>query len=224
MKESTSRRRVTRRVAVASVAMMSIAAPAVASVVIQNFIKGTVTAQPACFTKIIGSDHTAYSINLATVTKPYVNVVTTSTAASVAGAVLLNESVDVRGFAGDRTKYTDVIRYKNNCGYAVSVRLTAETDAAGTPATTAWSGMTVRTFLSKVVAPVPTTNLPQLETDTTNWDQQFLINSTGVVTATGTAQTVAAGAELQGAFVVDVDSAAAAASFNTFHYTASATI
>ena len=229
MKESTSRRRVSRRMAIASVALMSVAAPAAASVIIQNFIVANVSNKAACFTKIAGSDSlvTAYGSAAALASAgPYAAVNTTNTLTSTAGVTLLNEKVDIRGFAGDRTRYTDIIRYKNTCSVPITVSLKAEADAAGSaiasqtaPAAAAWSGMSVKAYMSKVAAPVAST---ALETDAVNWDQQFTISSTGAVVNGSNTVTVASGSELQGAFIVDVDSSAAATIVNTFHYTASA--
>lgn len=226
MKEKTSRRRVSRRMAIASVALMSVAAPAAASVVIQNFIVGNVTGAPACFVKIAGNDSTVYGTAGALAgSGPYVKTDPTTTLVT-GGITYINEKVDIRGFAGDRTKYTDVIRYKNTCTVPVSVRLIAEADPAANPAVSvSWgtTDMNVRAFISKVAAPALPASLSSvtLETDTTNWDQQFSISAAGVVVAAGSAQTVASGAELQGAFSVDVSTGVTAT--RTFRYTAQAT-
>ena len=219
MSTSTIRRRVSRRTAVATVALMAIAVPAGASVIIQNFIVANVTGKAACFVKVGGTDSTTYGTAAALAgAGPYVKVDTTPTLA-VGGVNLINETIDIRGFAGDRTKYTDVIRYQNNCAVPVTVRLVAEADPAGGLVTSAgWNDMVVRGFLSKVAAPVVSTTL---ETDAINWDQQFSISSAGAVTASGSAITIAAGAELQGAFSVDVTKGATTT--RNFRYTATAT-
>jgi hypothetical protein len=226
VKEKTSRRRVSRRMAIASVALMSVAAPAAASVVIQNFIQGNVTGAPACFTKIAGNDSTVYgTVGALAGTGPYVKTDPTTTLVT-GGITYINEKVDIRGFAGDRTKYTDVIRYKNNCTIPLKISLIPEADPAANPATSAgWADMNVRAFITKTGVAVPA--LPAgvtsvaLETDTTNWDQQFSISAAGVVTAPSAVQTVAPGAELQGAFSVDVSTGITAT--RTFRYTAQAT-
>jgi hypothetical protein len=218
MEHSSTRRRISRRTAVATVALLSVAVPAGASVIIQNFIVANVTAKAPCFVKTAGTDSTTYGTAGALGgVGPYVKVDTTPVLAA-GGVNLINETIDIRGFAGDRTKYTDVIRYTNNCTVPMTVRLTAEIDPAGNAVTSAGWDMVVRGFVSKVVAPVASTSL---ETDALNWDQQFSISGTGVVTATGSAITLASGASLQGAFSVDVTSGSTAV--RTFRYTATAT-
>jgi hypothetical protein len=218
MTESTIRRRVSRRTAIATVALMAVAVPAGASVIIQNFIVGNVTAQTACFVKVAGSDSTTFGTPGAFAgSGPYVLTDTTPTL-TAGGVNLINETIAIRGFAGDRTKYTDVIRYQNNCAVPMTIRLVAEADPAGNPVTSAgWNDMAVRGFLSTSAAPVVAT---ALETDPA-WSQQFSIDATGTVTAGGVAVTVAPGAELQGAFSVDVTKGST--STRTFRYTASAT-
>jgi hypothetical protein len=220
MEHSSTRRRISRRTAVATVALLSVAVPAGASVIIQNFIVAKVAAAPACFVKVAGSDAlvTAYGSSAALAsTGPYVKVDTTPTLLAN-GVNLINETIDIRGFAGDRTKYTDVIRYQNNCAVPMTVRLVAEADPAGNAVTSAgWNDMYVKAYLSTIAAPVATT---ALETSS-NWSQQFTIDGAAAVVATGGAITVAPGTELQGAFVVDVTNTSVAT--RTFHYTATAT-
>jgi hypothetical protein len=215
----STRRRVTRRTAIATVALMAVAVPAGASVIIQNFIVAKVTGKAPCFVKIGGSDSTTYGTAGALAgTGPYVFTDTTPTL-SAGGVNFINETISIRGFAGDRTKYTDVIRYQNNCSVPMTIRLTAEADPAGGLATSVgWNDMVVRAYLSKVAAPVASTDL---ETDAINWDQQFGISSVGAVTVSGSAITVAAGAELQGGFSVDVNQGATTT--RTFRFTAKAT-
>ena len=224
MNSSPARRRISRRSAIATVALISITAMAGASVIIQNFIVGNVTGKGACFVKIAGQDSVNYGTPAALGgAGPYVKTDITPVLAA-GGVNLINETIDIRGFAGNRTKYTDVIRYRNNCTIPMTVRLVAEADPAGNVATSAgWNDMVVRAFVSKVAAPTLPSSLAStaLETDAVNWDQQFSISSAGVVTASGLAQTVAAGAELQGAFSVDVTFGSI--STRTFRYTATAT-
>lgn len=223
MRSSSAKKRVTRRAAIATVAFVSIAAPAAAGVLIQNFIKGTVTAVAPCFVKVAGVDSTTYGTAGALAgTGPYVKFDATPTL-SAGGVALINETVAIRGFSGDRTKYTDVIRYQNNCAVPMNIRLTAEADpAAGAVTSGPWDS-SVRVFLSTAAATVPVAST-SLETDTTNWNQQFFIDAAGTIVTTGsTTITVAAGGQLQGAFTVDVPSTAVAASTRTFRYTATAT-
>ncbi len=224
MNSLPARRRISRRTAIATVALMSIAAPAGASIIIQNFIVGNVTGKAACFVKVPGQDSVNYGTAGALAgAGPYVK--TDPAPVLAAGGVnLINETLDIRGFAGDRTKYTDVIRYRNNCTVPMTVRLVAEADPAGNVVTSAgWNDMVVRAFVSKVAAPALPASIAStaLETDAVNWDQQFSISSAGAVTASGSAQTVAAGAELEGAFSVDVTLGSTAT--RTFRYTATAT-
>lgn len=227
MNETTSRRRVSRRAAIATVALMSVAAPAAASVIIENFIKADVTVAAACFTKVGGQDHTAYNNGGVAPVAPsalWVNFDTTPTL-SAGGVNLINETVSLRGYAGDRTRFTDVIRYKNDCGFPLSVKLISEADpAAGAAVSGSWDGG-VSVFLSKVADPVggaaPTSSV-DLAGDSVNWNKQFAIDNTGAVTTTGAvAVTVPAGDELQGGFLVDL--ANTATGTRTLRFTAQAT-
>ena len=212
--------------AIASVALMSVAAPAAASVVIQNFIQGTVTGAPACFVKIAGNDSTVYGTAGALAgVGPYVKTDPAITLVT-GGITYINEKIDMRGFAGDRTKYTDVIRYKNTCTVPLNITLTPEADPAANPIVSpGWAGTTVKGFISRVAAPALPASLAStaVETDSVNWNQQFAIDATGTVSTVGalTNISVASGSELQGAFVVDVSNGTSAV--RTFRYTATAT-
>jgi hypothetical protein len=221
----TPKRRVSRRAAIGAVLLTSIAIPASASVLIQNFIVGSVTGKAACFVKIAGQDSVTYGTAGALAgAGPYV-LTDPAPVLAVGGVNFINETVAVRGFAGDRTRYTDVIRYKNNCTIPMSVKLVVEADPAGNPATSAgWNDMTVSGYVSKAGVVVPAMPAQLAVTDLTNtvtWDKQFDISSAAVVTPAGTAQLVAPGAELQGAFSVDVTNGATTT--RTFRYTATAT-
>jgi hypothetical protein len=228
--EKTSRRRVSRRAAIATVALMSVAAPAAASVIIENFIKADITVAAACFTKVGGQDHTAYNNGGVAPVAPsalWVNFDTTPTL-SAGGVNLINETVSLRGYAGDRTRFTDVIRYKNACGFPLSVKLISEADpatpTAGAAVSAGWDGG-VSVFLSKVSDPIggaaPTSSV-NLAGDSVNWNKQFAIDNTGAVTSTGSVSvTVPAGEELQGGFLVDL--ANTATGTRTLRFTAQAT-
>jgi hypothetical protein len=225
--EKTSRRRVSRRAAIATVALMSVAAPAAASVIIENFIKADITSSAACFTKVGGADHTAYNNGGVAPAAPalYVNFDTAPTL-SAAGVNLINETVSLRGYAGDRTRFTDVIRYRNTCGFPLSVKLISEADpAAGAAVSGVWDGG-VSVFLSKVsdaINPAAPTSSVDLAGDSVNWNKQFAIDNTGAVTSTGAVSvTLASGQELQGAFLVDLAASGAAAT-RTLRFTAQAT-
>jgi hypothetical protein len=226
--EKTSRRRVSRRAAIASVALMSVAAPAAASVIIENFIKADITVSAACFTKVGGQDHIAYNnggVAPAAPTALWVNFDTTPTL-SAGGVNLINETVSLRGYAGDRTRFTDVIRYKNTCGFPLSVKLISEADpatpTAGPAVSGSWNGG-VSVFLS-TVSDVAGGAAPTSSVDfaSVNWNKQFAIDNAGAMTSAGSVSvTVPAGDELQGGFLVDL--ANTATGTRTLRFTAQAT-
>jgi hypothetical protein len=207
---------------------MSVAAPAAASVIIENFIKADVTVAAACFTKVGGQDHIAYNnggVAPGAASALWVNFDTTPTL-SAGGVNLINETVSLRGYAGDRTRFTDVIRYKNTCGFPLSVKLISEADAAtptaGAAVSPSWNGG-VSVFLSTVSDTVggaaPTSSV---DFASVNWNRQFAIDNAGAMTSAGSVSvTVPAGDELQGGFLVDL--ANTATGTRTLRFTAQAT-
>ncbi len=114
----------TRRWAGILIAMMMIAVPAAAAIITQNFMRADVAIDAACFTKTPGADHSDPSdpddffiFNAGT------------TIDDPTGTVqLIQESMTVRGFAGDRLLYTDAVHFTNNCPDAISVALISEND------------------------------------------------------------------------------------------------
>ena len=225
MTASAAKKRVTKRVAIAIIAFVSVATPAAAGVLITNYIRTNVIAVPPCFVKVAGIDTTAYGTPGALAgTGPYVAFDAAPTLSS-GGISLINEAVTIRGFSGDRAKYVDVVRYQNNCAFPLSIRLTPEADpatpTAGAVTAGPWDGY-VKAFLSTTTATVPVAST-LLETDTANWNQQFIIDASSTVTTTGSAAiTVASGGQLQGALIVDLPSAATTLSTRTFRFTATA--
>ena len=113
----------TRRWAGILIAMMMIAVPASAAVITQNFMRADVSVNAACFTKTAGADASSGSGFLtfnggATITDP-------------TGTVdLIQETMSMQGFAGDRLIYTDAVRFNNDCPDAIAVTFVSENDPA----------------------------------------------------------------------------------------------
>ena len=120
----------TLRGAVAAIPAIAVATPVLAAVLIQNPRRRTSRPWPRSFTKVEGGDATTHSAPAA---DPYADVDTTHTV-SANGIDFPQEQVTVKGYDGDRTIYTDVVRYQNNCDNPLSVQLILEDDVAGKPA------------------------------------------------------------------------------------------
>lgn len=138
MENTRIKRRWTLRAAVAAALVVS-ALPAGAAVLVKNFMRADASRNAACVTKIAGLDSVP-------------SVVTTNlvgTAVSSTGVALLNESIAIKSFAGDRTIATDSIRVKNTCAAAVNVSLLAEPGLAATTTSGAWTGLAMNVYLGK---------------------------------------------------------------------------
>jgi hypothetical protein len=218
-----SRRRWTLRTAVVATMALS-AAPAAAAVLMQNFVKIDVNKVAACMTKVGGTDATTFN-NAANA--PYIGVNTTSTLTSADGVSLLNETVTLKAFKGDRTSITDGFRVRNTCNYPITVSLRAEAQPDGNAAVTGdWTDVAMSVYLSKpVITPVgaaPTAGLTfSLATD---WDQTPIRVTPGGGTGalanaqTGTA-TLAANGELQIGYLVDAGTTASTTTASTLRFT-----
>ncbi len=112
----------TRRWAGILIAMMMIAVPAAASIITQNFMMAEVSVNDACFTKTPGAD-----------ANNGLDMLVFDSAAVLqdpTGTVnLLQETMTIKGFAGDRLIYTEAAIFSNACiGGQLDVSLISEND------------------------------------------------------------------------------------------------
>lgn len=183
--------RLTRRTAAITVAFLCIAAPAGASVIVQNFMHAEIASAPACFVKIDGQDTIPGNTSLADLDEA-----STSTDRDVTGTELLEEHIRLEGQIGDRVIFTDIVRYVNKCDEAVDVMLTSAV-ASGD-----WTDMAAEIWISNVASPV---NMdPNVDVLADEWNDTAIIVANGgaVLPASTGVVTVASGSEIQGAFVV----------------------
>lgn len=222
MSSPEQKRRMTLRGAVAAILAIAVATPVLAAVLIQNFMRADIEAVAACFTKVEGSDATTYNAPLA---DPYANVDTTSTV-SANGIDFLQEEVTVKGYDGDRTIYTDVVRYQNNCDNPLSVQLILEDDVAGNPRVENWGAGDLATAVYLSDVPVAIGAPANGGTDlVTNWDGSpiFVDGNANVVNAQTGSVVIAPGEEIISAFRIDVSDGSQGTT-GTLRYTAVATV
>ena len=202
------------------IVVLLIAAPAAASVITQNFLRADISASASCFVKAEGSDSTNFAV---ATNDPFADVSLTNTIVSTdTGVTLLQELVTVTAYKGDRITYTDVVRYRNNCDYGLSLRLVVEDDPAGNGGFTAadWSDKSLELYISKIAgAGSDFTVVAEWDASPIEIDKGDATPTNGV---TGSV-TVAAGAEVQSAFVIEVDEGVILPTTATLRYTAEAT-
>ncbi len=201
----------TRRSAAIIVALLMVAAPAGASIIVQNFMEADITAAPPCFVKTTGSD--PLNSSQASFDASGANTI------AVDGVDLLEEKITVNGMTGDRVIYTDVVRYENNCLEPIDVVLTTNAVAGD------WTNLAAEIWISNIAAPAAVD--PNLDGVGGDWNDDYIIVPAGTtagafVDSTGVI-TVAPGAEVQGAFVVSSDVAFTAGTA-TVNWVAQATI
>jgi len=214
------RLRMTRRSAAIIVALMMIAVPAAAAVVTQNFMAADLDLNAACFTKEAGTD----VLN----TSGYVAFRGTETI-NGGGVSLLQETVGLEGFAGDRLIYSDAVHIRNACGHILDVTLIGENDAFGgavlepSVPDPVWQDMDVAIYMSNEL-PTDVTTLPP----SSQWVPMLTVVN-GVVTSTGNQVSMGNTAVRSLAFVVDTDATidstppAAGEPWGTIRWTAQAT-
>ncbi len=193
------------------VATLVFATPAMASLVVQNFMQAEITAADPCFFKAAGDDTISYTG--ADADDPFVAFDDTQTI-QVDGSNLIQENIAVRGMTGDRVVYTDIVRYQNRCNVPLQITLVADSaNGVGD-----WTDRSARVYLSTAsdvigaddadeVAP------PGLPGDVgagSGWDARpIVVDAGGNVseTTTGTI-TLAPGRELRGAIVISTGTGA----------------
>lgn len=200
----------TRRSAAIVVALLMVAAPASASIIVQNFMEADITAAPPCFIKTEGSD---------AANSTQASFDDSSNTIAVDGVDLLEEKISVTGMTGDRVIYTDVVHYENNCAEPIDVVLTTNAVAGD------WTNLAAEIWISNNGAPAAID--PNLDGVGGDWNDDYIIVPAGTaagafVDSTGTI-TVPAGGEVHGAFVVSSDVAFTAGTA-TVNWVAQATI
>ncbi len=136
--------RISKRVALATVALLVFATPAMASLVIQNQMQANITSAQACFEKTPGDDNASYTG--ATATSPLGGFSNDPEADTIVldGVTMIEELLTVRGMRGDRVIYTDLVRFQNNCDIPLDVSLVAD----ATTGTGDWIDRSARVYLS----------------------------------------------------------------------------
>ena len=202
-----NRKRVSGKLAAVFIVTMLIAVPATATVITQNFMRADVTGAAACFVKVGGADAAA------TADVDFDNTSTIVSATS--GVTLLQETITVTGYAGDRVTYSDVVRYQNTCDYDINVTLRAEADPAANPDLSGtWADKYARVYVSNTAA-------PSLPVGGGDWSGNYIEVSGGAIAnATAGPVLVTAGSEVQGAFLIETDNGTATT--GTLRYTAEA--
>jgi hypothetical protein len=208
--------RVTRRATVIGILAMLVATPALASIIVQNFMSADITAATACFNKAAGNDPDDSTLagyaDEATVPQSTYTV-------TKDGVTLIGEQISLTGLKNDRVIYTDVVRYENNCAEPIEVRLTAP-EASGS-----WGEIATSIWISNVADPSDVD--PEVDVLADEWNDDAIVvpaSSSGVIAdSTGTV-TVLPGGEIQGAFVVTTGDGALTTTTATLEWIAEATI
>lgn len=212
------RKKQARRGSLVMVATLMFASPAMASLIVQNYMEADVTVADACFTKVAGQDPVSYTGTDAD--DPLASFDGVNNTVLVSGVNLLEEKLTIRGMKGDRVTYTDVVRYKNTCDVDLDVVLIAD----GSTAVGDWTERSARIYISTVAAPAA---LPG-DLTSTDWNSQPIIVTagSGAITApnnrTGSV-TIAAGGEVRGAVVVAAGNTATTTGVGTVNWIATAT-
>lgn len=203
--------KLTTKSALLLVAALVFATPAMASLVVQNFMQADITAADPCFFKAAGDDTLTYTGSDAD--DPFVAFDASQTV-QVDGSNLIEENISVRGMIGDRVVYTDIVRYQNRCDVPLDITLVADS----TTGSGDWTDRSARIYLSTAsdvigaddadeVAPA---GLPGDVGVGSGWDATpIVVDAGGNVSelSTGTI-TLAPGRELRGAIVISTGTGA----------------
>ena len=199
------------RSALLVVAALVFATPAMASLVVQNFMQANITAAEPCFFKAAGDDTLTYTGTDAD--DPFVAFDDSQTV-QVDGSNLIEENIAVRGMRGDRVAYTDVVRYQNRCDVPLQITLVADSTIGSGD----WTDRSARVYLSTAsdvigaadASEVAPAGLPGDIGVGSGWDARPLVIDAGgniSETSTGTI-TLAPGRELRGAIVISTGTGA----------------
>lgn len=206
----------TRRWAGILVAMMMIAVPAAAAVITQNFMRADVSVDAACFTKTAGGDVASAS--------GFITFNGGATINDPSGTVdLIQETMTVQGFAGDRLLYTDAVDFNNNCPSAVAVTFVSENDPAGGLAVDPafvpggfWADVDITLYVANTATPAGNPG------SSGDWTLMMRVSG-GTVTDQIGSVSVPAGATRSMAVVVDTDDGVTTTATGILRWTAQAT-
>ena len=190
--------------------------PAGAAVLIQNFVRADITTVAPCLTNIGGVDAKIYADAKRA---PYIGIDTAKAIVTADEVNLLNETVSLKAFQGDRLTVTDGMRIQNGCDYPLTVTLKAEAQFGDGDSALAgsWADLDARVFLGKINAGAAKTDYTVAE----EWDATPIHvspSATGVLAnATTGSIVVPAGEDRQIGFLIDAgvkaDAAAATLRF-----------
>jgi hypothetical protein len=206
----------TRRWAGILIAMMMIAVPASAAVITQNFMRADVSVNAACFTKTAGDDVSSGS--------GFMTFAGGATIQDSSGTVdLIQETMSVQGFAGDRLIYSDAVRFNNNCPDTIALAFVSEIDPAGNIAVDPafvpggfWADVDIALYIATVASP---TGTPGASAD---WQVMMRVNG-GTVTDQISTVNIPNGATRSMAVVLDTDDGVTTTATGTLRWTAQAT-
>ncbi len=203
--------KLTNRGALLIVATLVFATPAMASLVIQNFMQADISAADPCFFKAAGDDTVTYTG--ADSDDPFVAFDATQTI-QVDGSNLIQENIAVRGMTGDRVVYTDIVRYQNRCNVPLQITLVADSNNGVGD----WTDRSARIYLSTssdVIGAADASEkapagLPGDVGAGSGWDAlPIVVDAGGNVSETSTGTiTLAPGRELRGAIVISTGTGA----------------
>lgn len=216
--------RLSRRAALATVATLVVATPAMAGLVIQNQMQADITSSEACFSKVAGADDGAYTGATATSPLGGFNDDPATETIEVDGVSLLEERLEVRGMRGDRVIYTDLVRFRNECGIPLEVTLVADANVG----TGDWIDRSARIYLSATPVTIGSAvDLGRPGSGTGGWDPTPIIveADSGAIPVTnartGTV-TLPPGQELRGAIAITAGVDSADGSVGTVNWVAEA--
>ena len=206
----------TRRWAGILIAMMMIAVPASAAVITQNFMRADVTVDGACFTKTAGADDAS--------TSGFLTFNGGATIQDTSGTVqLIQETMAVRGFAGDRLIYTSAVLFNNDCPTEIEVTFVSQNDPADglavDPAVVTglfWDDVDITLYLAANGSP---SGIPGESGD---WQAMMSILG-GTVTDQIGSVTILPSTSRRMAVVVDTDDGVDTSALGTLRWTAQAT-
>lgn len=189
--------RVSRQFAITTAAIAIVATPAVASVVIQSYMRSDVTVGPNCLVSEAGTDTATYQ----TEQGPFAGFATGDMATT--RVTLEEDTLSVRGMRGDRVIYTDVARIRNECQVELTVNLRAEGSQGQ-----GWQNRYAEVYLSSATRPLGTSEYFGFPGDGSgNWTAAPLaIDGGGLVSPTSAPVVLPAGQEARIATVIEAGS------------------
>ena len=225
----TSVAKVLKTTAICTAITVFIATPALASMLVENYMTAEVGAIAPCFSKVGGADVGAHGNAVVAFDGAATqnrdadgNVVVTG------GVELLEEKVTVTGMVGDRVTYTDVVRYQNDCAQPIDVQLTLQGVAGN------WEDRAIKVYLSTQAATAPeldvTIPADVVAADSVNdpvyWDDSPLAVDAGAAAVLTNEETgvitLDTGEQLRGAVVISTGVGTAVADVASLDWTATA--